>query len=158
MDMEAMMARIAEMVGLEGETDPEAIMEALEARIGEGGGKPDPREYVPMAAYKEAMEKTRKETQTASASRARAKVEEACAQGHITPAAREWALDLCMADEASFDQFLASSAAPFAHLGKSILPNAPAPRDGQPMDRDTHGPEVALLCEQLGLTPERFAD
>jgi len=69
---------------------------------------------------------------------------------------REWALELCQTDPASFDSFLASSPAPFRHLTD---PQAFAHIRGAPLSetqRQSASPEGALLCEQLGLTPDRF--
>ncbi|MBV2360993.1 phage protease [Thalassococcus sp. CAU 1522] len=158
MDPTEFMAQLADLLDIEGDADETAILSAFKSRLeATKDAKPNPRDYVPMKAYQEAMAKTRTTVQAASENSARAKVDAALRDGHITPAAKSWALELCIADEASFDEFLAASPAPFRHLtDRTRFAHA----RGVPSDKDqakADDPAVALLCEQLGLSPERFA-
>ncbi len=141
------MARLAQMLKLEDGATEDDILAALGKHL---SAKPDPREYAPTEAFREQFE----ELAAFREEKARGKVDQAIAQGVMTPAAREWAVDLCMADEASFDTFVAKTGRPYAHLFKENKHLA-----GKPPSSETRidtSPEVQLLCQQLGLTPDRL--
>ncbi len=82
-------------------------------------------------------------------------VEEALRSGHLSPAMKDWATALCVANEASFDGFVASSVPQFAHIFK------PSPTAGTPPGtrRGSEGDQFAdAICSQLGLKPGSLAD
>lgn len=56
-----------------------------------------------------------------------AKIEKAPLQGFITPAMKSWATELCLQDETSFDDFVASTVPQFAHLTKPSHTAGPIP-------------------------------
>ncbi|RBO54526.1 hypothetical protein DSD19_03850 [Rhodovulum sp. BSW8] len=88
--------------------------------------------------------------------RVTAKVEEAFQKGFLTTPMKAWARDLCVADEAAFDRFVASAAPAYAHLTSYAVTAAP------PRKRVSAGAsvssEAADVARQLGLWPEALSD
>ncbi|WP_323042480.1 phage protease [Gemmobacter sp.] len=108
---------------------------------------PDPARFVPIAAVQELMADRNTRIATMRESEARASVKLALRNGHITPAMRGWATALCQQDPESFERFIATSPAPYAHLHRPVQVGqiegaAPA------VSR-----EEASVCAQLGLKP-----
>ncbi|KHQ53002.1 phage protease [Mameliella alba] len=153
-DATGFMARLAQLLKLENGASEDDILAALEKRL---GGDPDPREFVPVKAWEEAATWYNTELAAMRDERLAAKVEQAIAGGYILPAAKDWALSLCRADEASFDSFIQSTQPPWGHLSKRVVPGGPppAPNGARPGE---HSAEVLLLSEQLGIAPERLAE
>lgn len=147
------MERLARILGLEGETDEDALITALESAFAKSdpSQKPDPEKYVPIDAVRDMMRDRKATAAASSRERADVKVGKALADGYITPAMKSWALDLCMANEASFDSFVSESApAAYAHLHHSTHTNTTPPGD----NRDyAQSDEAAAVCAQLGLKP-----
>lgn len=154
-DTPSFMARLVELLKLDEGASEDDILQALEAMLSKGD-KPDPEKYVPMEAVRDMMRDRKASATAASRDRAEAKVAKALAEGHIIPAMKSWALDLCMANEASFDSFVSDNApAAYAHLHK------PTHATGLPPGTGSHAkqsPEAAAICEQLGLDPATFGD
>lgn len=124
------MARLADLLKLDKGASEDDILQALEAMLSKGD-KPDPEKYVPIDAVRDMMRDRKATATAASRDRAEVKVEKALAEGHIIPAMKGWALDLCMTNEASFDSFVSDNApAAYAHLHKpthaSVCHRAPA--------------------------------
>lgn len=141
------MTRLAQLLKLEEGATEDDILAALAKRM-------DPREFAPVEAFREQFGAHSTELAAFREAHVTEKVEKAVRDGHLTPAAREWALDLCRVDEASFDTFLASSPRPYAHLFE--VTNAAKPHPGK--DRaGQHSPEAELLAGQLGIDPARLA-
>lgn len=114
--------------------------------------EPDPAKYVPIAALRDALSKRSEAAQAANAEGAERRVEDAMRDGQMTPAMHDWAVALCAQDPNSFDAFISSSAAPFAHLSK---PSALANRHpNKPVA--TADPMAEAICSQLGLEPGRL--
>ena len=151
--MDRLAPLLKQLLGLDGEADEQTIMTALEAALAkpDPSQKPDPEKYVPIDAVRDMM-RDRKETAVASSrERAAGKVGKALAEGHIIPAMKDWALDLCMANEASFDDFVGSNApAAYAHLLTPTHTTASAP--GSTLNAVVSD-EAATVCAQLGLQP-----
>jgi phage I-like protein len=153
MDEDDFMDRLAEALGLAHGTDPEALLAEV-VRLKTEGDDPDPRRVVPVSAGQELL-KDRAETRPAmSESRAAEKVESAIRRGIITPGMRDWAKALCLRDEGSFDAFVASTPAPFAHLTEQAVPAGPPPREGGAVQSDAE----AAICAQLGLKPGALSE
>ena len=88
------------------------------------------------------------------AGRATEKVNAALRQGFISPARRDWALDLCRSDTGAFDSFLAASGPVFSHLFKSSGMEGPPPAS---VNRHESAAATAI-CAQLGLPPGSLKD
>ena len=157
-DMDDFTERLAETLGLEPDAGPEAILaeaERLKTELATAArAEPDPRRYMPVTAVQELL-KDRAETRTAmSETRAAEKVEGAIRRGIITPGMRDWAKALCLRDEGSFDAFVASTPATFAHLTEQAVPAGPPPREGGAVQSDAE----AAICAQLGLKPGALSE
>jgi phage I-like protein len=153
-----LLARLAQLLKLGEDASEDDILAALEKRLGD---TPDPRDYVPMKAWEETAGWYNTQLAAVREDRIAEKVGRAVSEGFILPAARDWALNLCRADEASFDDFLAKTLPAWAHLKRQALPGG-APPEGYARrsgaQRGDHRPEVLLLSEQLGIPPERLAE
>lgn len=147
MDPAAFAAMIAELLGLPPETPQMTLFAKLKDKI---GAEPDPAKFVPVATVQAMLSDRNLSLATASEERAGQKVEEALRSGHLSPAMKDWATALCMANEASFDGFIASSVPQFAHIFK-VTHTAGTPPGTR---RDAEGGELAdAICSQLGLKP-----
>lgn len=144
---------ILKTLGLDADADDQAILKALSALV-DGGDKPDPEKYVPIEALADLLKDRNMQSATMQEGRAKAKVDDAFRRGHLTSAMKDWATALCLANETAFDDFLASSAAPYAHLLKPALPSA-----YQAGKSEKRGSDVAeAVCAQLGLKPGTLSD
>lgn len=124
------------------------------AALAASGTTPDPAKFVPIATVQAMLTERRSERAAASEERVKSKVSKALADGLLTPAMAAWATDLCRADEASFDRFLAESGPVFAHFGKRIVPTGAPPS----YTAVAASAEEEALCAQLGLKPGSLAD
>ena len=129
--------------------DVKAALEQLVAQRATAAQLPDPARYVPISAVSDLLADRNIQLATLREGEARAQVDAALAAGHITPAMKDWALELCSADPVSFAAFVAKSPAPYAHITKAArfptiaMPHAAAPASDA---------ELAI-CAQLGLAP-----
>lgn len=142
---------LAELLGLPIETPPAQLLAKLLERM---QSAPDPAKYMPVAAVQEMLSDRRAERKTVHEGRSQEKVNAALRQGYITNGMRDWALELCVSDEAAFDTFLEKSGPVFAPLFKaSHLTGAP------PATNVRHdSPLEAEVCAQLGLKPGSLKD
>lgn len=152
----AVLARLAALVGLPQGSEAQAILDAVMAAMGLTAEKPvaamaaenpDPARFVPVDAVRELLADRNSRIATMRESEAVAKVEVALREGHITPAMRKWATALCMQDAPSFDGFLSSSPAPYAHLLRPVKFAPIADAEKAPAS----SPEAAAICAQLGI-------
>jgi phage I-like protein len=154
----AVLARLAAMLGLPPDSDAPTILAAILAgmekpvQAATAAQQPDPARFVPIDAVEELLADRNSQIATLRQAEARAKVELAFKEGHITPAMRGWATALCVQNPDSFDAFLAKSPAPYAHLTREIRHIALPPRGS------TVIAEEEAICAQLGLKPGSLAD
>ena len=142
-------ARLAEALKLSPDATEEEMLAALMALL-KGKDDPDPAKFVPVATVQAMLSERNLSLATASEERANQKVEEALRSGHLSPAMKDWATALCMANEASFDGFIASSVPKFAHIFKTTH-TADTPPNTR---RGSEGGDLAdAICSQLGLKP-----
>lgn len=144
-------------------TTPEAVVEAVEEHVEEevekavasaqrkataSNAKPDPREYVPMKAFKELQSQVATMNNETVAGKVTAAVEGALKEGKITPGQKTWATDYATKDLAGFEKYVEEAP---ALLAASNMPRyAPAKNDDGLSHDDA---EVAAL---LGLAPEKM--
>jgi phage I-like protein len=153
-------ARLLEALGLpRGATEKEALeaLDAFAARSAQRASAsetPDPRRFVPIEALHDLMAERGTREATMHEADAKAKVEDAFRKGHLTPAMRGWAIALCMSDPGSFDAFVLRSAAAYAHLHKTLLPNGYRSAAQPAAVSDAEEP----VCSQLGLKPGRLSN
>ena len=144
------LARIAAALDLPEDAGIEDIRAAL-VDLTAANRAPDPARYVPIGAVADLMAAHRDQSASMSDREAEARVDAATVAGHITPAMRDWAVALCRQSPDSFDEFVSSSAAPFAKMfERQHRPRLRAPGSAH-VDADT-----AALCRQLDLDPSAF--
>lgn len=153
----AVLARLAAMLGLPLDSDAPTILAAILAGMGKpeqaatAAQSPDPARFVPINAVEELLADRNSQIATMREAEANAKVERAFKEGHITPAMRPWATALCRQDPALFDEFLAKSPAPFAHLLRPVTLGGAFVTASE---KAAHSAEAAAICAQLGLSPD----
>ena len=152
----AMLARLAMIAGLPPDSDAESILRAIIELLGKAPATPntataaelpDPARFVPIDAVQELLADRNAHIATLQEVEAKAKVERALKDGHITPAMRGWATALCAQDPSSFDAFLEKSPAPFAHFLRPVQ-LAPITTTGT---ASAASPEAEAICAQLGI-------
>lgn len=149
-------AQLAERLGADAATlTAAAVLERLSASR---DARPDPTAFVPVEAVKELLADRENARRALSEYEAEARVRTAMAEGHITPAMRPWALELCRSDPESFEGFLSASPAPWKHLFEPM--RFPDGTRAAPPRRGSFAEDEArkAVCAQLGLTPEDLDD
>lgn len=147
-DLTLTRAELAECLGLDADkVTAAAVLDRLKAH-------PDPAAFVPIEAVKELLAERENARNALSEYEAEARVDTAMRGGHVTPAMRPWALELCRSDPESFEGFLSASPAPWKHLFEPMRATtgtrAAPPRRGG-FDEDEARKAV---CAQLGLKPD----
>ena len=152
----AMLAQLAAFVGLPPDSDAQGLLHAIIGLLGKAPATPgtatavelpDPARFVPIDAVQELLADRNAHIATMRETEAKAKVERALKDGHITSAMRGWATALCTQDPASFDAFIEKSPAPYAHLLRRVK-LGPINATGS---ASAASPEAAAICSQLGI-------
>lgn len=145
-------AILAECLGLDVEkVTAAAVLNRLMAR-------PDPGAFVPIDAVRELMSEHQAARNTLSQLEAKVRVETAMSQGHLTPAMKPWALELCQTDLASFEDFVSASPAPWKTLIEGSHLKHSSTADQPRYQGRTEAEAQKAICSQLGLTPEELYD
>lgn len=112
-------------------------------------GQPDPAKYVPVEAVAAMQADLNALKAGIGKDKAQAAVEAAVKEGRLPPALRNWGMDLAAKDLASFEAFAA---------GAPSLTKAQLGTDaGKPgTEAAALSASEALICKQMGLTPEAF--
>lgn len=138
------LAAAATALGLKPEATGEEVVAAATAAA--AGGAPDPAKFVPIAALTEVTDKLK----VINEERATAAVDEATAAGKLTPALRQWGIDLFNQDEARFAAFVKGQPA--------VIPAGKSPAAGK-VDGDGKAQltdEDRQACAALGVSEEDF--
>ena len=135
-------------LGLNEQADAAAIIEALGVNV-----TPDPRKYVPIEAMKELFVEATSIKAYLAETEAEARVTAAMNQGHLTPAMRGWALALCARDPDSFDNFVNSSSAPYAHLFEPSKLAVRDPFGSAAAALNAEDSDEGKLAKMLGIDP-----
>ena len=117
--------------------DAVAAVEALKS------AKPDPAKYVPFDQVQAMLSEQRANAATLVREDAERKVEKAIAEFKVTPALRDWALDLCMQQPQAFETFIANTPAMLKRTVTRDVPNADTARGTS---------DEQAVCSQLGIT------
>ena len=133
---EAALASVRKELALADDADGEAVLASV--RAARSASAPDPALYVPKAGYDELAARLGRIEED----RVLASVDAAIGAGKLTPAMRQWAIDLGRKDEAALASYL--SAAPAFAAGAQVQGD-PAPKKGALSD------EEKAICAQLGL-------
>ncbi len=154
----AIIARIAAIVGLPADSDPQDILRAVMGELDIGrealaSEAPDPARFVPIEVVRDLIADRGARIAASRKAEAQAKVEAAERAGHLTGGMRKWATALCEQDPEAFDAFLAASPAPYAHL---LRPTSFAPLDRH--QRHAQSPDADLIRSQLGLPEGALRD
>lgn len=146
------LAPIRLALGLNAQADTAAIVEALGISV-----VPDPRKYVPLEAVKELFNETISTKTCLAEVEAETRVNAAMERGHISPGMRSWAVALCATDPASFDDFVNSSPAPFAHLFGPSKVAARHVQGAMSSALQTETTDEGKMAKMLGIDPRRLA-
>lgn len=154
------MDRLITLLGLKEDASEDDIMAAIEGMMS-SSMRLDARQFVPTQMFNEVLTERNAAQEALHANLVMNKVAQAEDDGHFTSQPmREWATKLCTQDMDAFDQFLATSNAPYAHLTegfrKQRFQAVPIGRD-TPGVFDTSGSEATSVCAQRGL-PEGSLD
>lgn len=139
--------KIALAAGLKEGATADEVVAAFNAKATD---KPDPSQYVPLSAVTELQTEVRTLQQALSADKAGTAVDRAIAEGKLTPALKEWGLELAKGDMKKFEAFTA---------GAPVLTDpqrrpAPERKAGDPPLLDSSQAEVARA---LGQDPAEYA-
>lgn len=158
-EQERNMEAICEALGLPDDADEQTIITAVQdlrkrLEILEQQ-KDNPADPKSLAAVTVALETLNTERLTAKQEYIKNKVDNAIREGVIVPAMRDWAEELCGANEESFDSFAKSVGKPFASLFRpSITPEMEARLNAEITNNRHNMTEVQLVADQLGIKPE----
>lgn len=151
-DTETMVDSIAEKLGLEPDASLDDIMAALQMLLDTEkpslASEVDPTKYAPVEAMRELMSNRNDALNMLLRKTAEEKVKAAFDSGHLSGGMQKWALELCMKDEASFDEFIRRTPAMFSHLLKGNTRHTYQ----HTAQSEPHESEEAMeICAQLGL-------
>ena len=137
------LAAAATALGLKPEATGEEVVAAASAAA--AGAKPDPSKFVPIAALTEVTDKLK----VINEERATAAVDDATAAGKLTPALRQWGIDLFNQDEARFAAFVQGQPA--------VLPTGTGKAAGKVVpDKAVLTDEDRQACAALGVPEADF--
>lgn len=138
---------LAKAAGVPETAKPEEVATAIATAV--AAGKPDPAKFVAIADFEKVSTAFATVQKERAEEKATAAVDKAIADGKLTPAQRDWALDFCKSDPARFAAFVEKQpviVAPGARPGAGKPTPADAPLDD----------EDKAVCRQLGITEEAF--
>lgn len=150
----ALMQRLKKLLKLSPDATEAEALDALEKALARPTATIDPERAVPVEAVASMIRDRHAELATLAEEQVISKVNAALRQGYFPPALRDWALALCRANPASFDDFVRHTVPPYADLARPIVPSGPPP---SARGRDVTDAEAAV-CAQLGLRPEQLKD
>ena len=161
------MQAIAEAMGLNKDAKPDAIAKAVTAAAekataaakesGEGkekkaagSAKPDPAEFVAIAAFNEVVDQVKALTAQLAESGATEAVDKAIAEGRLVPAQRDWALEYAASNPEGFAAYAEKQ--PVLVKPGTEIPAAVKPKAGS----DGLTPDERIVCTAMGQDPEKF--
>lgn len=142
------LSKIAAALGLDQSADEAAILTAINS-ASRPEQAPDPARFVPIEAVRELMAERAQSKATASEEVATARVNAALGAGYLTPGMRDWAMSLCRADPASFEEFMSAATPVYARLFDPT-PRLSLNSEGR---KSAKSAEEAAVFAQLGLGP-----
>lgn len=133
------LAALAEALELDGAAGVDDVVQAIQSLRDKAARS------VPADAVAELMRDRNLKVAQMSEREVELRVEKAIDGGYMTPAMREWALDLCRSDPESFDTFMAKAIPVWAHL---LRPKGPWPKPKSRWEQD----DAATIAAQLGVS------
>ena len=141
------LSAIAKAAGLDAAASAEDIQTAVAKAV--SANAPDPNAFVPRAEFDQVRSSLASLQKQGAESKANAAVDGAIAEGKITPAMRDWAVDYCASDPDGFDNYV-EGAPVIVKPGPSDSGKRPKKGDG-PLDEAERA-----VCAAMGLDEETF--
>ncbi|MGB6554934.1 MAG: phage protease, partial [Candidatus Binataceae bacterium] len=176
--MEEFLNKLREILGLEPDVTPEAVLAAVRDLAADNGADDgaddgaedgagadgdaaaanartlDPARYVAIAEFQKALTELNAMRAERARDRAAQAVDEATRAGKLVPAQREWAIAYCAADPAGFSSFVARQP---AILGAAAgFDREPPMAPGVSGARTSLGATELAICSQLGVSAADF--
>lgn len=152
MDQEQFLRDLRAALGLADDADEAAIIEAVKTT--KSTNSADPARFVPIEMFQQTVTELHKLRSGVSLEAAEREVEACMQAGKLLPFMRGWAVSLCQANKAAFDDFLEGAGKPVAGFITSLTTNydwsAPMQRDREEMG----GTTATSVHHALGLSDE----
>lgn len=121
MNHEQFMRDLRAALDLDDAADATAVLEAVKAsKSATSANSADPSRFVPIETFQLTVAELNKMRSGISLQAAENVVEKAMQEGQIMPFMRDWAVSLCQANAAAFDDFLNGAGKPIAAFAKSL--------------------------------------
>lgn len=145
----------AKALGVKTDASSDEIKTALNKNvevIETQGLTPDPAQYVPMAAFEEVKTSLHKLQKDVSEDKASDAVEKAVAAGKISPAMKDWAVDLHKSNPKAFADYL-ETAPTIVSDGQEVSGSSPEGGTKTSLNKA----ELAV-CEAMGISKEEYLE
>lgn len=153
------LALLRKLLGLADDANSDAIVEAVRALVesAHAQSRPDPTKFVPIGDYQRVVKELNKINQGLSRQAAEERVDREIRDRNLFPFMRDWAVTLCMADEAGFDSFVEGIGRPSTQrlLTTSHTAALPSSYHSEGRQADALTTEIAA---NMGFDPKKFAD
>lgn len=126
---------------------------ALKTKADQGGGNPDPAQYVPRQAFEDLRQEVASLKAQQTSEQVEALVQQGKEEGKLTAAMEDWARDLGKKDVAALRSYL-DSATPIAAL-KRTQTGGEAPAGGT--DENGLTPDQVAICRSMGIDQAEYA-
>ncbi|SOC82854.1 Mu-like prophage I protein [Ensifer adhaerens] len=150
MDYEEFLAALRTALNLPADADEAQIIEAVKAN--KSLNSADPARFVPIETFQQTLGELNKLRSGVSLQAAERIVETAMQEGCLLPFMRDWAVNLCQANSAAFDDFLEGAGKPVAGFVASIHHKTDYSAL-RAKDRDG-GSQLTEVHQKLGLSAE----
>jgi phage I-like protein len=141
--------KLSDAMGLPPDTDAEGLIRAAR-------DLKNPAKMVPAEAVRDMLAERRTGLALLAEDAAQRKVADALQSAFITPGMKDWALDLCRKDPASFDTFCGAAPPAFGHVAGSQFDRAILREALTPAGSPVLSGQEAEIAAILGLAPEKL--
>lgn len=119
MDFEALQAELRTALGLADDAGAPAVVAAV-TKLTESRNSADPALFVPMALFQQTVSEVNKLRSGISLQAAEAVVADEIRSGRLLPFMKDWAISLCQANKAAFDDFIGGAGKPITAVFSSL--------------------------------------
>lgn len=119
MDMEEMLQQLRTLLGLADDANSEAIIEAV-TKLSQSLNSADPSQFVPVAMFQQTLAELQRFKSGVSLQTAEREVNQAMQNGQLLPFMKDWAVSLCQANKAAFDDFLEGAGKPVGEFIETL--------------------------------------